>query len=248
MTLPDVGEEAARWVPLPWDTNHFGISIGRLLPTSVSDDELMNAIRTAEAAGIRCLYWLSDPDASQVAMGERAGFKVVDIRVELIASVRAGTPNRNEAASIREAGKSDLGQLKSLAARSHRNTRFYTDGSFPIDRTDELYGAWIEKSFQDPTQQVLASGPSGAPSGYIAFGVSTEGNGVIGLVAVEETERGTGVGSALVSAAMHRLAGQGIDHVTVVTQGDNSAAHRLYNALGFSERNRFVWLHRWFEA
>lgn len=248
MTLPDGGEDAARWVRLPWDSNHFGFPIGRLLPTSVSDAELLDATRTADLSGIRCLYWLSDPDDSQVALGESAGFKVVDVRVELAANVGSRAPDRDEATTLREAGESDLVALKSLASRSHRNTRFYTDGSFPTDRADALYGTWIEKSFKDPRQDVLTSGPVGEPSGYIAFGISEDGNGEIGLVAVADSHRGKGLGSALVSSAVGRLARQGIDHVSVVTQGANQAAHRLYNALGFSERGRLVWLHRWFET
>jgi dTDP-4-amino-4,6-dideoxy-D-galactose acyltransferase len=248
MTLPDAVDEPDLWVRLPWDSNHFGFPIGRILPTSLSYASLSRALAGAEAAGTRCLYWLSDPDDSQVADGERVGFKVVDVRVELIARLASQKVSRIAATTIREVGESDLVPLKALASTSHRNTRFYRDGSFPTDRADQLYAEWIEKSFQDPKQEVLASGPAGQPSGYIASGVSDDGHGVIGLIAVDESRRGTGLGSALVSAAMGRLAQQGIEQVTVVTQGDNQPAHRLYNALGFSERSRFVWLHRWFEA
>jgi ribosomal protein S18 acetylase RimI-like enzyme len=246
MTQPDAGEGNDGWVRLPWDSDHFGISIGRLLPTSVSEPDLMKALRTADADGIRCLYWLSDLDASQVALAQRAGFKKVDVRVELGVDFPSRPSPQDGATKIREAGESDLGPLKALASKSHHNTRFYTDGAFPTERADALYAAWMERSFQDPTQEVFVSGLPGEPNGYIAFGVSETGVGVIGLIAIDESQRGAGVGTALVSAALGRMAEQGAEHVTVVTQGDNTAALRLYGALGFAERNRFVWLHRWF--
>ncbi len=248
MTQPDASEGNDGWVRLPWDSDHFGISIARLLPTSVSEPDLTKALRTADAAGIRCLYWLSDPDDSQVALAQRIDFKKVDVRVELGIDLASRPLPKGDATRIREAGESDLGPLKDLASRSHRNTRFYTDEAFPTDLADALYATWIANSLQDPSQEVFVSGAPGEPNGYIAFGDSGTGVGVIGLIAVAESQRGAGLGSALVSAAMGRMAELGVDQVTVVTQGDNKAAQRLYSALGFAERNRFVWLHRWFKA
>lgn len=247
MTLPDV-DEAEIWVRLPWDSDHFGISIGRLLQSSMSEADLVKSLQTADAAGIHCLYWLSDPVDSQLAFARRSGFKMVDVRIELGIDLPSRPPHTNDAARIREADMSDLAPLKVLASRSHRNTRFYSDGTFPTDRADALYAAWIERSFQDPAQLVYASGPPGKPNGYIAFGVSEAGVGMIGLIAVDESKRGTGLGLALVNAALDRLARQGAKQVSVVTQGQNEAAQRLYRRLGFSERNRFVWFHRWFGA
>lgn len=248
MTLPDAGVDSPGWIRLPWDSDHFGISIGRLLSPAASEVALTRALRSADAAGIRCLYLLSDPDKAQVTIAQRAGFKKVDVRVELALDLASKALPLESAPEVREAGGSDLVPLKALASRSHRNTRFYTDRSFPPDRADALYAAWIERSFNDPAQTVYVSGLPGEPEGYIAFGVSERGHGVIGLIAVAESHRGAGLGSTLVSAAIRRLAEQAIQQIEVVTQGDNNAARSLYNGLGFTERNRFTWLHRWIEA
>ena len=248
MTLPDAGLDSPGWVRLPWDSDHFGFSIGRLLSPLVSEVDLIRGVQSADEAGIRCLYWLSDPDEAQIALGQRAGFEKVDIRVELAAEIGSQPLRLDAAPGTREAVDSDLDPLKALASRSHRNTRFYTDRSFPSDRADALYAAWIERSYNDATQTVYVSGPPGEPVGYIAFGVTEEGHGEIGLIAVAESQRGAGIGSALVSAAGRRLAERGIQQLDVVTQGDNHAAQTLYNGLGFTERNRFIWLHRWIEA
>lgn len=245
MTLRDGALDSPRWVQLPWDSDHFGLSIGRLLLPEVSEVDLTAALLSADAAGVRCLYWLSDPDEAQVALGRQAGFKKVDVRVELALDLASQPFAMKRAPGIRRAVDSDLLSLKTLASRSHRNTRFYTDTSFSKDRADAMYAVWIERSFNDPTQTVLVSGPPGEPDGYIAFGASEEGQGAIGLIAVAELQRASGIGSALVSTAIRRLAEQGISQIEVVTQGDNDAARRLYDGMGFTERKRFIWLHRW---
>jgi dTDP-4-amino-4,6-dideoxy-D-galactose acyltransferase len=247
MTVPDDVVDSPGWVRLAWDSDHFGFAIGRLLSPTFSEVDLTKALHSADTEGIRCLYWLSDPDAAQTALGERAGFKKVDVRVQLGADLRSEPRRVDAVPGIREAVESDLVPLKALASRSHRNTRFYTDRSFERTAADTLYAAWIERSFSDATQTVYVSGPPGEPGGYIAFGVTEEGDGVIGLVAVAPSQRGAGIGSALVSAAMRRLAARGIQRLDVVTQGDNHAAQNLYYGLGFKERNRSIWLHRWFE-
>jgi dTDP-4-amino-4,6-dideoxy-D-galactose acyltransferase len=247
MTAHENGEDSAGWVRLPWDSSHFGFPIGRLLPSSISEADLDTALRSAGTAGIRCLYWLSDPIESQAEIARRAGFKKVDVRVELGVALGSERPPRR-AAAIREAEELDLDALRFLASKSHRNTRFYSDGSFPTEKADALYAAWIERSFRDPNQLVYVSGPAAEPFGYIAFGVSESGEGEIGLIAVDESRRGHGLGSALVGAALARLASQGVAEVGVVTQGQNEPARRLYTGMGFAERNRFFWFHRWFDA
>jgi ribosomal protein S18 acetylase RimI-like enzyme len=239
------GADDDAWVPLPWDTNHFGFPIGRLLPTTVPEDEMPDILRMVDDAGIRCLYWLSDPGASQVRLAHRSGFQMVDMRVEL--EIRLG-PEPSAAFdrdAIRKAEEPDLEPLKILASRSHRNTRFYSDPGFPVERVDALYAAWIKRSFHDPSQELLVSGPVGMPDGYVAAGVSEEKHGSIGLVAVDEGRRGAGLGSYLVKASMAGLARRGATQVSVVTQGENERALRLYEKLGFSERSRLAWFHRW---
>ena len=247
MTLPDAGVDSPGWIRLPWDSDHFGISIGRLLSPAASEVALTRALRSADAAGIRCLYLLSDPDEAQVTIAQRAGFKKVDVRVELALDLASKPLPLESAPEVREAGGSDLVPLKALASRSHRNTRFYTDRSFPPDRADALYAAWIEQSFQDPAQVVYVAGLAAETDGYIAFGVSEEGHGLIGLLAVAESQRGQGLGEKLVRAAFTWFTDRGVNQIQVTTQGNNQPAHRLYRRLGFKASSTAIWLHRWLE-
>jgi ribosomal protein S18 acetylase RimI-like enzyme len=66
------------------------------------------------------------------------------------------------------------------------------------------------------------------------------------LVAVGARFQGRGLGSELVHAALHWFARQGVSHVSVVTQGRNSAAQALYQRCGFRTAATQWFYHRWF--
>jgi Acetyltransferases len=80
--------------------------------------------------------------------------------------------------------------------------------------------------------------------GYISCRVATE-TGDIGLVAVDGKCRGLGLGDQLVSQALSWFAAQGARRVTVVTQGLNVPAQRLYQKSGFLVSAVQLWYHLW---
>jgi ribosomal protein S18 acetylase RimI-like enzyme len=69
--------------------------------------------------------------------------------------------------------------------------------------------------------------------------------GNIGLIAVHERARGRGVGAALMAAAHRWMAGRGAAAATVVTQLDNAAACRLYQASGYGLAGVWHCYHFW---
>lgn len=252
MTSPDTESAGSNWVRLPWDSDHFGIQIGRLVPASLSESALSKALKSAEEAGIRCLYWLAERTDFQADSARRAGFRMVDVRVDLeiqVGSLAIGT--RNDASlgpdqAVRIAVDLDLAPLRSLAAQSHHNTRFYTDSNFPRDRAGALYVRWIERALSDPLQEVLVSGPPGAPSAYVCCDLGRQdGVGAIGLIAVAETSRGKGLGTTLVQKAIEWFTNEGASRIVVATQGENYAAQSLYRKLGFMTTAKSNWFHRW---
>jgi GNAT superfamily N-acetyltransferase len=65
------------------------------------------------------------------------------------------------------------------------------------------------------------------------------------LVAVAEAARGQGLGGALVRAALLWAQARGLTRTSVVTQGRNAAALRLYAAHSFVVQRQQVWQHLW---
>jgi dTDP-4-amino-4,6-dideoxy-D-galactose acyltransferase len=61
-----------------------------------------------------------------------------------------------------------------------------------------------------------------------------------------EDARGGGLGRELVRAALTRIAESGAREASVVTQGANVAAQRLFQACGFRTASTKLWFHRWY--
>jgi dTDP-4-amino-4,6-dideoxy-D-galactose acyltransferase len=214
-----------------------------------------------------------DPETAPLA--EESGFRLVDLRVTLERRLGAGGPALSSAGPpaaaapaagadgaaagapettpgppvrVRPATAADLPRLRRIAAASHRDSRFHHDRHFDRRRCDALYAAWIETSCADPAGVVLvaaAADPAGPPAGYVTGTIGDDGAGRIGLFAVAADARGRGVGGALLAAVLDWFAGRGADPVSVVTQGRNVRAQRLYQRFGMRTRSIEPWFHRW---
>jgi ribosomal protein S18 acetylase RimI-like enzyme len=194
--------------------------------------------------GIECLYFLASPDAPETwRLAEEAGFRVVDVRVELerpSAPVETGVVTRPATAN-------DADALAEIARTSHGITRFYADPHFPEDRCDKFYSTWIRRSLLEGfAEQVLVVEASGSPVGYVTCHADAhESKGSIGLIAVSNDTRGRGLGAALTRAAVSWCHANGLERTTVVTQGRNVAAQRTFQRAGFITASSGVWFHWW---
>jgi GNAT superfamily N-acetyltransferase len=228
---------------LEWDSRFFGVEIGQVASARFDAPAVAAVDCWCAERRIDCLYFLADEPGPSTACAEDAGFRLVDVRVELeraLVPPPAATDPR-----IRPAEARDLPALRAIARTSHRDSRFYRDGHFPHERCDALYETWIEKSCQGRAAGVLVADLDGTVGGYVTCEQPAPAAGRIGLFAVAAAERGHGVGSALVAGALAWLGARGVQTVAVATQGRNVAAQQLYQAAGFRTAALRLWYHRW---
>ncbi len=236
------------WRYLPWDSDFFGYRIGRISPTRLPPEMLTRILRECEAADIDCLYLLADPaDARTVRGAEDAAFHLVDLRVTLTTRLDHSdpAPEPPSNAVIRSVQSADIPTLRAIAAISYQDSRFYYDGHFALERCAALYARWIEQSCHTAAAGVLVAEHRDQVVGYITCERQGATDGQIGLVGVATAAQGLGIGGRLMTAALHWFAAQGIAHVTVVTQGRNVQAQRLYQRHGFLTHSVELWYHRW---
>lgn len=231
---------------LPWDSEFFGLRIGRAPSSRLTAAEARDLVGTARRDRVDCLYLLAvsdDPTTNRAAQG--AGFRYVDTRMTYttrnLESSRSRAP---DACFVRAAVASDLDALRAFARESHVDSRFYFDGNFPRERCDALYETWIEKSCDGYADAVLVAEASGDVAGYITCDAAG-GEGQIGLVGVGPRFRGCGIGSALVDAALDWFGERRVNLVRVVTQARNVGAQRLYQKHGFRTASVEYWFHVW---
>jgi dTDP-4-amino-4,6-dideoxy-D-galactose acyltransferase len=232
------------FVLLPWDSEFFGVTIGRVTTLHLTPALGADLLRWTTAHDVECVYFLANPcDTETLRVAHDVGFRLVDVRVTLTASTERDVTVQVE--GIRAAASADIGALESIARASHHDTRFYADGRFDPDRCDDMYATWIARSCRGEADFVLVAEQNSQPAGYVTGHADPDGSGRIGLIAVAETARGGGRGTNLVSAALGWFHAKNIGTVTVVTQARNLAALALYQRCGFHVSRVDLWYHRW---
>lgn len=229
---------------LPWDTDFFGMRIGMLDGHILTPGAAAQAVDWCRREQVACLYVLaesSDPTTAREARTSR--FDLVDVRVELTRQITSSdTPG--SAPGVRTAAPEDTEPLQAIARTSHRDSRFYFDGRFPVGRCDDLYAAWIERSCRGHADAVLVADHEGRPAGYVTCHLSAR-TGRIGLFGVAPAARGRGVGTRLLAGAVEWFRDRAVAAVDVATQARNVAAQALYQRQGFRTSRVRDWYHYW---
>jgi dTDP-4-amino-4,6-dideoxy-D-galactose acyltransferase len=244
-----VPDESGLWTPLPWDTEFFGVPVGRIERSRLLEKEMTAIIDECRQAGIRVLYFLSaSDDDTSVGTAEHSGFRMVDVRITFEWKVTPLAPAPVSPLVIRGHRGSDLDILRAIARKTFGDSRYYHDRQFPRERCDALYEEWITRDCDGRAERVLvAESPAGVAGFLTCHLPSGKDVGRIGLVGVAEGARGGGVGRVLTRAAQEWFADAGARRVVVVTQARNAAAQRLYQRAGFVTRDTEIWFHKWFE-
>jgi dTDP-4-amino-4,6-dideoxy-D-galactose acyltransferase len=231
---------------LEWDTAFFGRRIARVEPTTLTQREMHEVLQWCESAAIQGLYWQVSPNApSSIRLAEDNHFRFVDIRLSFERTL-SDVLSQHSHLNIRESRPEDIPQLKQIATGSYTDSRFYFDPHFTREQSDALYQTWVEKSCQGYADAVLVALSSEQVQGFITCSLQAD-EGIIGLVGVSSSARGQGVGKTIIEAALRWFADRGCHRVSVITQGRNIAAQRLYQRSGFVTRSLELWYHRWSE-
>jgi ribosomal protein S18 acetylase RimI-like enzyme len=241
---PQMRTDAAPVERLGWDSEHFGREIARVRYEGLTPAVLETAVRQADRSAADCLYLLVPAsDIPLITSAEALGFRCVDVRLTLtaeISDVRQG----GESNGVRNFRQSDLARVIEIARAGHSATRFFRDPHFSRPDCQRLYERWIERSCAGWASFVLVGERQARADAYITCHQAGDGAS-IGLLAVSEEAQGMGMGAALVAAACARARRQGASGATVITQGANQAAYRLYQRLGFRLKSVELWFHRW---
>lgn len=155
--------------PLPWDSRHFGLSMGRLtLPSEDPADRvqwLFKLLEEAERMGLAQLMVRVRPNQPEwIHALEKVHFRLMDSLVTLGLHVdeahAAESPLRLSprwvALFVREATEMDVEALEAIAKEAFSDRtiwldRFHADPHIPKAKADELYAQWIRNSVIPPS-------------------------------------------------------------------------------------------------
>lgn len=228
---------------LAWDTEHWGRAIARVRPgpfdaALAAQLDLWHPEHPPELLSYLC----DAADGASLVAAQAAGFRVVDVRLELACDELVSAPSPPSDLAVRDVAAPDVLHLRAIAREAHGNTRFAIDASLR-PRAGALYERWVERDVASGAPAVVAV-IDGAVAGYCTTQVDAS-TGAISLLAVSGAARRRGAGAALVRSALARLSDLGCERATVVTSASAVAAQRLYQRLGFRTTGTGLWLHRW---
>lgn len=229
---------------LDWDSRFFGVSVGRLelcLGDGVSSSTMEDLILRSDYDLIYVFLPVSEgrmaelekPRSALVSLGGRC----VDLKTFYRKKVA------DFACAEREAvlAKASSDRLLKLAYASGWCSRFSQDERLrPFQ--EQMYGLWLEREFKEGRVFVhpSAENPLGLATVTLQNGV-----GRIGLVAVDADSCGKGIGTMLLEDVEAWLRKAGAGECSVVTQGMNIAACRLYEKSGFTQERQIEVWHVW---
>lgn len=225
---------------LDWDSNFFGLRIGRAFVSSEEEGAALASQRKNLKEDYDLLYLFTShgmrfPD-------DKA--KLVDEKV--VYSLSKVVPSEaNPSVELWDANKGVTDELLHLALVSGKYSRFKLDDSLPSGSYERLYSRWIEQSVNHAiATEVFCYMVDGMPRGLVTLD-RKDGVGAIGLVAIQEDFQCRGIGSALIRHVV-RYAREGqCLKLSVATQHNNIPACRLYEKNGFEmESVTDVW-HWW---
>lgn len=196
---PDAQCAIAVGRPLAWDSDFFGVRMGRLDYLLRSPNAGQPTLRAAVEAALdrframgtqHVATKLDVADSEALVVAEDCGFRLMDALVTYIAHPRRPPPRRvKEMGRIRPFVPDDTEQILDITHEAYRGFRgrFQVDPHVPRDRSDEFYLEWARKCC------------SGAMADRIYVADGGDGR-LIGWASVKRAEPVSSVGGAPVSS------------------------------------------------
>jgi dTDP-4-amino-4,6-dideoxy-D-galactose acyltransferase len=230
---------------LSWDSNHFGLRVGRMNLANQAD---LEAFEIAPKSDFHLIYLYCSPAFSQAhaAWFKDKALSLMDRKQILAMKMSDFQGNANEV-GLKEISEMSP-KLLDLAFQSGIYSRFKIDTRFSPEIFELLYKTWVARSVsREIASHVFGYFEEENLLGFITYGPKN-GAGDIGLLAVDDGQRGKGIGRKLVDRVISQTQADGFEQLTVATQGLNQNAIRFYQSCGFQVAEETDFYHYWVEA
>jgi len=225
---------------IPWDSEFFGIEIGRgIWSTAIENKYIPKACE-----GFDLVYLNQDPSITSNSAKNHpeafdAGVKLTFVKS--LANVDSSLSLPDRIIHLRESSTA----LEQLALISGHQSRYRLDPRFPNLLFEKLYRHWIRATIDGLWDaSVLGFMQGNQLTGFVTVEFPESG-ARIGLVAVHPDSQGQGIGKQLIDAAGIEAMRKGGSKLTVSTQGTNESAKLTYLKGGFMLHSTIQQYHWW---
>jgi len=230
---------------LDWDSHFFGFKIARSNnPIIESVSEINDLLKDANQENIKLIYFIVDEQNHAI----NEWLSSIDKPVTTNLTFKL---NPNDVKSKSHVGVEVYNQtsiekeLFELAIQAGHDSRYKLDQRFRKGEFERLYQLWITNSVNHSiADYTFVYRANGLVKGFVTLKITGQ-TGTIGLIAVDESTRGLGIGKMLLSQVFQTLAELKAEQCLVATQKDNIGAVKFYESFGFSIFKSEVFYHIW---
>jgi dTDP-4-amino-4,6-dideoxy-D-galactose acyltransferase len=228
---------------LTWDSDFFGKKIGKITISDENKTTLGNELANAYAENYALMYVFAEKgiEISDEIL-EKFNGKLVDKKIIYTSNIE--DLHTKYFVNISEFSENQANILYDLAYLSGNYSRFRLDERLGIDNFKRLYREWIDKSVSHEIARKIFVYTEAEIKGMITLGVKDK-TATIGLLAVDESLQGRGVGLSLINACVTYCKIEQIEFLDVPTQLDNEQACRFYEKCGFQAKSVQNIYHFW---
>jgi hypothetical protein len=157
---PLVSTPVSRIEVLEWDSDFFGVPIGRVCLDGATPKVLASIDEEARDLDLECLYGTvdaSEPNESTTAYQvQRFGHRLVEVAQLFRRPAGPFVPPKPSAAKVRRGTVDDAPLLEGAIALLAPWSRYGADPRFGVDAARRLHRAWVERAARDTDERLLA--------------------------------------------------------------------------------------------
>lgn len=219
---------------LDWDSNFFGINVGRIDLLKGDVINIENLLAKYQKENYKLLYVFSEEPLN-------IEIKPIDIKVVYSISVVEDMKSLEVLSEVEQATP----QIYSLAYRSGNHSRFKLDKKFPENKFEELYTLWVDNSLSGEfADKVFKYDIDSIEAGFVSVAIN-KSVATIGLIAVDEIFGRRGIGTKLIDSIKRFAIDNNCNEIRVATQEDNNEACAFYEKNGFLLYSKTYIYHLW---
>lgn len=222
---------------IEWDSQFFDLNIGGVVLDKELSETAFNLLKKEDQYDL--IYILSKVDQPVISN------IYSEVKVEFEKEIKSVNGEINqEIISLRNTAFSK--DILQLALDSGEFSRFKMDQNFKTEDFLKLYSAWIHNSIYDTyADEVFGYVLYGKVAGLVTVKIHEKDLAVIGLIGIDESARGKGIGTKLMERAEQYARERQCNKVQVATQKSNEHACKFYLKNGYNIFKETKIYHLW---
>lgn len=228
---------------LNWDSEFFGYRIGKVELEEFHTEQYEDLIGLVKKSALKLVYiYPLDQPSKRTLLVNKVPLVATNVTFEkediyLIKNI-PNTKSYN--------ADDQYETVEKLALLSGQYSRYKRDSKFSNNEFSKLYTEWIKKSInKEIATDVIIYKITDKIKGFVSYKITSRNEIVIGLIAVDTSEQGQGIGKILMQSIENITFQNSIKKIIVSTQLDNIQAMALYYSCGYTLKKKQEIFHLW---